>query len=124
MSDNISDLKDAEKAPTDGRNHSWIIGLVLILVGAIVLISNLTDIDIGNWWALFILSPAFGSFAHAWDNYRQHGRLTHSATSAVAWGIFFIILCATFFFKLNWDYIWPTFLIIGGLSLLFKGWWE
>jgi hypothetical protein len=118
MTDDISDLKDAEKVPATGRDHSWIIGLVLILAGAIFLISNVTDTDIGNWWALFILSPAIGSFAKAWESYRQHGRFTRSATSALAWGLFFIVLCATFFFEWDWNYIWPTFLILGGLALL------
>jgi hypothetical protein len=118
MNDDISDLKDAEKAPKTGRDHNWIIGLVLILAGAIFLISNVTDMDLGNWWSLFILIPAFGSFARAWESYQQHGRLTRSAIGALTWGVFFIILCATFFFDLDWDYIWPIFLIIGGLAIL------
>jgi uncharacterized membrane protein YhaH (DUF805 family) len=118
MTDDISDLKNAEKAPTNGREHSWIIGLVLILAGAIFLISNLTDMDMGNWWSFFILIPALGSFNHAWENYQQHGRLTGPGRSALAWGVFFTTLCATFFFDLNWDYVWPTFLILGGLAIL------
>ena len=118
MTDNISDLKDAEKTPTNGRNHNWIIGLVLILAGAIFLISNITNMDMGNWWAFFILIPALGSLNHAREDYQQHGRLTRPGRSALAWGLFFIILCATFFFGWDWDYVWPVFLILGGLALL------
>lgn len=124
MSDDISKLKEEEKAAdgSGGRNQNWVVGLVLIVMGGLFLYSNITDADLGNWWAMFILIPAVINFGHAWQSYQENGRLSRGARSSVIWGFFFVLLACAFYFNWSWDYIWPLFLIIGGLAILLNGW--
>ena len=64
-----------ENAPCN-RRHSegWIGGAVLIALGIIFFLQNTAGIELNNWWALFILIPALGSFGAAWRAYEKDGR--------------------------------------------------
>ena len=133
MSDEISDLKNAEKeqseshqdAPAQRRwENNWIGGIVLIAIGVIFLLSNLTNFYINNWWALFILIPAVANFGNAWRNYQAHGQLNRSARGSLTGGIILTLITSAFLFNLDWGLIWPLFLIVGGLSAVLGGWFE
>jgi hypothetical protein len=107
------------------RSHisrGWIPAIVLVLVGIVFLIRNAVGGGGGlhNWWALFILIPALGSFGTAYTSYRSAGRLTGAVLRSVLWGILFLFLVAVFIFDLPWDKIWPVFLILIGLSLFWR----
>ncbi|MFQ5398335.1 MAG: hypothetical protein ACE5E7_01930 [Anaerolineae bacterium] len=131
MSEEISELKDAENAQAEGnwfsseqRHSNWIVGVVLIIIGVVFLFSNLVDFSLNNWWALFILIPAVHNFGNAWNSYRRHGRLSHSARSSLTGGLFITLVASAFLFSLDWGLIWPWFLIIGGLSALLGSWFD
>ncbi|MCA9920750.1 MAG: hypothetical protein KC419_04295 [Anaerolineales bacterium] len=141
MNDDINELKEAEKkasehgaeweepvssttATSRHRSKNWGAGLVLIAIGTIFLISNTTDFHLDNWWALFILIPAFSNFGSALNNYRNNGRLTRSGRGSVTGGLILSLIASVFLFDLDWGYVWPLFLIIGGLSALLGGWFD
>ena len=102
------------------RRHTgrWVPGLILIALGAVFLVNNLTGIEIKNWWALFILIPAFGAFARAWERYNQAGTLDRHARQSLLGGLILTALAAVFLFNLNWVWFGPVLLILLGLTLL------
>lgn len=102
-----------------GRDsNSWMFGLILILIGAIFLIGNLTGYALDNWWALFILFPALGSFSSALNHYRSSGSLDRRVRSHLFWGFFFVLLSGAFLFGYSFSLLWPAFLILAGLGML------
>ncbi len=142
MSDNIDTLKDEEKEKLDyvkvdpvnvvtdtesqqpARSHSnnWLGGVILIAIGVIFLFSNISGFYLNNWWALFILIPAIGSFGKAWNGYRENGRLDGEARGGLIGGLILTLVASAFLFNLDWGMIWPLFLIIGGVGALLGGW--
>lgn len=144
MSDDIGDLKNLEREAADEvkldpdkgvaevREHAgghdrdrgigpWVPGLVLIGLGAYFLLRNFTDFELDNWWALFILIPAFGSLGKFMSEYRRTGRIDGNARGALIGGLIFLFVAAIFLFGLNWGTVWPVFLIIAGLGALLSG---
>ena len=91
--------------------------MILIGLGLIFLLNNTTGYAIHNWWALFILIPAIGSFSKAADAIRSAGEFDRAAWSALAGGVILTLVASAFLFNLDWGLIWPVFLIIGGLGL-------
>ena len=72
------DLRSGRAAGATGAEPavgSWAIGVIVIVLGVIFLAKNLgwtgPEWAFDNWWALFILIPAFGSLAGAWRAYRR-----------------------------------------------------
>ena len=100
------------------QGGAWIGGAILILLGLVFLLQNMGVLSLDNWWALFILIPAFGSFSAAWGQYQAAGRLTAGARGSLIGGLFLSMVAAAFLFELNWAFLWPVFLIAGGLALL------
>ena len=97
----------------------WIAGLVLIILGIIFLVQNLTGFYLANWWALFILIPTLGSFAAAGRAYRDAGnRFTPAVRGPLVGGVILLAVTCVFLFGLDWGRIWPVFLIIGGIAAL------
>lgn len=107
-------------ADGDTQRRSWIGGVVLILLGGIFLLQNTGIIEgFDNWWALFILIPAVGSFTTAWRTYQQAGnQWTAAATGALLGGLVLTSLSAMFLFGLDIGMWWPIFLIAGGIATL------
>lgn len=131
MSDNIKELKDIERELLDaegekdgqnevscGPNMAWIPGLVLIGIGASFLLNNFTDFQLNNWWALFILIPAFASLGNFIRAYRVHGGLNDEARGSLIGSMILFFVAAIFLFGLSWGLVWPVFLIIGGIGAL------
>ena len=124
MTDEIKHLKDAEQAETerhDGPNMAWIPGLVLIGIGLVFLLNNFTDFELHNWWALFILIPAFASVGNFWRAYRNAGRLGNDARGSLIGAMILFFVAAVFLFGWSWGAVWPFFLIIAGLGALLSG---
>ncbi len=106
MSDNIKELKDLEKemaadAEKDekpdvhrGPGMGWVPGLILIGLGAFFLFSNFTGFRLENWWALFILIPAFGSLGSFLRAYQRDDRLSHEARGSLVGAMLFFTLSA------------------------------
>src|SRR5512137_1695024 len=84
----------------DKEATSWVVGIVLILLGVAFLLENsgyivLTD----NWWALFIYLAAIASFTNAWRSYRTKGEFGATATGSLTWGLVFAVAATIFFFN-------------------------
>lgn len=97
---------------------SWIWGIVLIVLGGIFLLQNMTPFRLVNWWAVFILIPAAGSFASAWRRYKEDGRLSNGARGALFGGLIFSVVAAIFLFNLDLGKLWPIFIIAAGLAVM------
>jgi hypothetical protein len=112
----------SERGERGGRLHfGWLWGGVLVVLGVELLLENMGLKIADNWWALFILIPAFGSYAAAWDRYREDNRLTQSAAGSLVSGLLFTVLTLVFFFSIDFGMLWPALLILAGLSLLAVG---
>lgn len=133
MDDSIKGLKEKEYeeayggkperkvAGDDGPCGAWVPGLILIGIGAFFLLRNFTDVRLDNWWALFILIPAFGSLGNFARTYRHEGRLNGEARGSLIGGLILTFVAATFLFGWDWGVVWPVFFIIGGIGALLSG---
>ena len=103
-----------------GRSSGLILGGILIVIGVIFLVRNVTDWDLGTWnlWALFILIPAFGSLASAWRTYQAQGRVTAAMRGPLVVGFALLLVTTILLFDLDWGTMWPLFLIIIGVGAL------
>lgn len=110
---------------SDKRNwvpssNLWI-GLAFIAGGVIVLLnqSGLLSFDF-NWWAVFIVIPAIGSFRNAYHRYRATNNLFDMGVMLPALiGLFMIGLMFNLLsgngWNFNWNLFWPLMFIIIGL---------
>jgi drug/metabolite transporter (DMT)-like permease len=100
------------------RNLPWFGGAVLIFIGVIFLVKDIPFLHLDNWWALFILIPAFTSLASAWTTYRRQQRITSAVRGPLIGGIILICVALIFLFNLDFGRYWPVFLIVAGLGTL------
>jgi hypothetical protein len=130
MSESIDSLKDAEKEamkedsqPRRVRRNRGDIkgGLILIGIGTVFLVSQLTGWYLQNWWALFIFIPAIFQLNEAWQGYRENGRLNHDLRGSLFGGLLMSIVGAFFLFNISWNLFWPLILILVGISALLNG---
>jgi hypothetical protein len=119
--DKVSVVRADEESCSSGHGKSWVPGLVLIAVGGYFLLRNFTDFELNNWWALFILIPAFGSFGNFWRVYRHEGRVTGDARGSLIGSMFLFFIAAIFLFGWSWGTVWPIFLVIAGIGALLSG---
>lgn len=96
----------------------WIFGGILIVIGVFLLLQNLTGLNLGNWWALFILIPAAGSLISAWKLYEAHGTIDATVRGPLIGGVILLFVFAMFFFGFNWSLFWPVLLILAGIGAL------
>lgn len=97
----------------------WIGGALLLFIGLLLLGRNLNFMTFDNWWALFIMLPALGSFSTAWGMYQAAGgRFTMRARSAMIVGLVLTAVTIMFLFNLNWTILGPVLLILAGIGLL------
>ena len=98
------------------------LGLILILVGVVFLLRNTNVLYIDNWWALFILIPAFAAFASAWRGYKASGRqVTREVRSKLVGGLFPMAVAIIFLLGLDFGDMWPLFIILAGVAVIFSG---
>ena len=97
---------------------AWLIGATLIVLGLLFMLQNAGALQLNNWWALFILLPAIGSFATAYGSYRSQGRLTAAGRGALIGGLVLTAIAAFFLFDLAWGKLWPLLLILAGIGAL------
>ena len=108
--------------PVMARNPwsgSWL-GIALIAMGVLFLVQNYLGYELRNWWALFILIPAIGSFTSAWHVWRS-GASAPAAGGSFTMGIVFTAVALVFLLDLPWGRIWPIFIIVAGIGLLLPG---
>jgi len=97
----------------------WIVGVILILVGIVFLMQNLSGFYLNNWWALFILIPAFGSLSRGWREVQEAGgKVTTHARSNFIGGVVLTAVAAILLFNLDWAIFGPFLLIAAGAAML------
>jgi hypothetical protein len=104
------------------RPHGWVGGAFLILLGIIFLLQNMGMPILANWWALFILIPAFWSFIAAWNMYQYSDRLTRGVAGSLTLGILLTLLSLVSLVNLAVGLFWPLLLIVGGVVALVTAW--
>jgi len=108
-----------DKGAAQSKYPAWIVGGVLILVGVIFIIKNVSGFELHNWWALFILIPAFASLGTAYTMYRKNeGRFTAASRGPLIGGLVLLFVAGVFLFNLDWGAMWPVLLIIVGAGVL------
>jgi hypothetical protein len=110
--------REARQQRWGSRPSGWIAGAILIFIGLIFLLQNLGFSVLMNWWALFILIPAYWAFIGARNIYRDNGRITRGAAGSLTVGILLTVLTLLLLLNLTLGQYWPVLLIIGGLALL------
>ena len=101
----------------------WI-GMVFIFGGAVVLLNQLNILSFElNWWALFILFPAFGTLTRAYNRYRSTNDLFEMGVMIPALvGLFMLLLSVSLLVDdavdLKLRVYWPIILIVLGLGLI------
>jgi len=129
--DDFENLKPVEETPEPNNNErmerterrsphnaSWFVGIILILLGIIFILQNMDIQLFENWWALFILIPAVGCFASAWNVFQDHEKqFTASVVSAIFFGFIFTLVSIVFLLNLSWNGLWPIILIMVGINI-------
>ncbi|MCI0554977.1 MAG: hypothetical protein L0287_28855 [Anaerolineae bacterium] len=101
----------------------WV-GLALIASGAIILLNQMNILSFElNWWALFILFPAFGALSGAYNRYRSTNDLFEMGVMIPALvGMFMLLLSVSLLLgdaiNMNLKVYWPIILIVLGLGLI------
>jgi cation transport ATPase len=105
---------------TDKNRNNMVLGAIFILIGVVFMLQNITNFDLGNWnwWALFILLPAFGSLGRAWNIYRAEGQANEAMRGPLVGGAALLLVTTILLFDLSWGMLWPLFLIIFGVGAL------
>lgn len=99
---------------------TWVGGLLLIGFGVLFLLQNFIHIHMpDNWWALFIMIPAVGSFGNALASYQKSGgRFSAEVRGSMMGGLILTLISAIFLFGLSWAIFWPTIIILAGIGMI------
>ena len=81
----------------------WVGGAVLIFIGLVFLVQNLTGYYFENWWALFIMIPALSALAAALHNFQTQRRLNVYGRSSLIIGLGLTLLMILFLFNLSFS---------------------
>jgi len=99
--------------------ESWIVGAILIVLGVGFLMQNLTGFYLDNWWALFILIPAFSSFRRGWQAMQAtDGQFSSFARRSFIGGLVLTVVAVILLFNLDWVIFGPILLIVAGAAML------
>ncbi|HVY21640.1 MAG TPA: hypothetical protein VHA70_16390 [Bauldia sp.] len=112
------------EARWENGNGAWIGGGILILLGVILLARNFGVLLPHNWWAVFLLIPAAGSFASAASMYQRAGRATAAVRGAVVGGLILVLLTVLFLIDFDWGKYWPVILILLGVAVIGGSAWR
>jgi hypothetical protein len=102
------------------RGGTWMVGIILILLGGVFLVrtTGIVDIPLTNWWALFILMPAFGALSAAWRTYLEEGHLNGPARISMLVGLVLTFIAFMFLFGISWAYVGPILIIVVGIAII------
>jgi len=112
---------DQSSSRRGSLRNSWIMGVILIIMGGIFLLRSYTSLEMNNWWALFLLIPAVGFFAAAWRRFRAGGEFRKRGFARqIIFGLLFMSLSITFFLELGWKFILPVLLLLLGVGAILR----
>lgn len=103
------------------RSSGILWGLILITLGGLFLLKQLTNFELENWWALFILIPAIGSFSSAWAAFQHNDRFNEGVRSGISSGLIMTTVVVIFLLGLDWFFWWPLMVIVPALTFVFSG---
>jgi hypothetical protein len=109
---------------TEGKSKkiSYWSGSFLVALGVILFVLNGLMVLIENWWALFILLPAFVLFYWGYAvGQNTNGRLPFLARFNFATGLIILVVALMFLINLDWSVWWPLMLMTPGLALIIAG---
>jgi hypothetical protein len=116
--------------PTEGKNKPlksrpssgsiWF-PVALMIIGFIFLAQQIGNFEFNNWWAFFILIPAFSSFGTAYGIWQRTRRFTFGVWSTFYGGLFPLLVALMFLFNLDWGRYWPLFVILPGVGMMISG---
>lgn len=115
-----SDAAPKEEAMKTQRADSMIGGMVLVALGGVFLIQNLTGLDLGNWWALFLLGPGVLALVRAYGFFEADQGFSGRALAAAIGGGVLTLLGLSFLFNLALAGVWPLILIGLGLAAMVR----
>lgn len=110
--------REARWARRGRRSFWWLGGAILIVIGLALFLQNMGIPFLQNWWALFILIPAFWSFVAAWDAYQEGQGMTRRLVGSLVSGTILTLVALGFLFNLDFGMYWPIVLIVAGVGLL------
>jgi hypothetical protein len=122
------ELKRAERRLRRQERHGFWLGGpavgggLLVIIGIVFLARNFGAPIPEHWWAVFILIPAFFSFASAWSAYQRHGEVTPAVRGGIAGGVVLTVVALSFFLGVEWGRFWPVILVLVGVGVLAGGW--
>ena len=110
----MNQLKSEEK----GQNNNVFMAIVFIIIGAVLIVANISDFSFDNWWVLFMLIPV-GLFAkNIYDDYQENGRITNQSTGVIIASLAILATVAIFLVEaITWSMIWPIGLIFAGVAI-------
>jgi hypothetical protein len=113
-------LHREQRLADPSRGDTWLVGLILILLGGMFLLrsSGILAVPLTNWWALFILLPAFGTLSAAWRTYQEEGQLTAPARISLLIGLVLTFIAFMFLFGIDWTYVGPLLIIVIGIAII------
>ncbi len=112
--------QEEKKVKRSDPGSAWF-GLALIIVGIIFLAQRVGGFAFTNWWAVFILIPAFSAFGSALSMWRRDEKFHIGVWSTFYGGLFPLMVALMFFFDLDWGKYWPIFVILPGFGTLISG---
>lgn len=93
-------------------------GLTFVALGILFLWMNWGTQQLENWWAIFILLPAFGMISLAWGTYQWIGRFNFAVSANLGIGLVILAVAMIFFLELSWGIWWPLMIIVPGFALM------
>ncbi len=117
----MSNESSSEPRPPEHRSRqpAWVVGGVLILVGLVFVLRDVTGFELHNWWALFLLIPAFGSLVTSYEIYVRAGRrFTPAARGPLVGAAVVLVIAAIFLFGIAWEFAWPFLLIVACVGVM------
>lgn len=114
-------MDDKKNGNKGNFNDSIWFGLVLITLGIIFLLQRTGTVTIRNWWAVFILIPAFSAFASALRMWQRDRMFHFGVWSTFYGGVLPLAVALMFFLDLDWGVYWPVFVILGGFGSMING---
>ena len=114
---NNQELKSEEKLNVE-RSNGNTMAIIFIVVGVVLIFSNVTGVGFANWWVLFMLIPLAAFVRNIYSDYQANGRLTAASTGAIIASLAILLAAATFLFEaITWGMIWPVGLIFAGIAI-------
>ncbi len=104
------------------KRSSLAFPIVLIFIGIIFLIQNLSPMPVHlNWWAAFIFIPVIGSIFAAFSAFQKSGKFDAAVRSSLGGMIVVGTVATMLLFDVSWRQWWPLMLMAPGLSMFING---